>query len=115
MIIVLQDKLRYLREHQELSQKDVADKLGIARTTYNRYETGQHEPDLKTLKALAALFHVTTNYLLEADELESDGLVDLQNFLLHGNYTIFSKFPDARDRKKLVGIVSVMFADEPET
>lgn len=56
--------LKELRTKKGLLQKDVAEKLGIGRTTYVRYETGQFEPDIKTLIRLADIFGVTVDYLI---------------------------------------------------
>ena len=53
----LPDKLRYYRQRAGLLQKEVADRLGIDRNTYSRYESpnrGRY-PEEK-LKALAELY-----------------------------------------------------------
>lgn len=106
------DKLRYLREHQEYTQADAAQKLGIGQTTYNRYERGVYEPDYKTLKKIANFFQVSIDYLLDNDDeilADMDGLVDLNHFLLHGNYTIFARFPKDADRRMLDNIVKAIY------
>lgn len=41
--------------------------LGIGRTTYLKYESGENKPSRK-LKELASLFGVTTDYLLGRDD-----------------------------------------------
>lgn len=41
----------------------MADFLGITRQGYAKYENGQAETDLETLKKLATFFDVTTDYL----------------------------------------------------
>lgn len=56
--------LRSLRENMGLKQKEAAEKLGINQVTYNRYEQGEREPDIKTLMQLAKFYNVTTDYLL---------------------------------------------------
>jgi repressor LexA len=58
--------LKSLREQHGLSQQEVADKLGIDRTTYVKYESGSSKP-VRKLSELAALFGVTTDYLLDND------------------------------------------------
>ena len=45
---MFKDKLRYLREQQELSQADVCQRLGISSSSYSRYECGANEPSLDT-------------------------------------------------------------------
>lgn len=57
-------RLRQLRTSKNLTQKDVAEFLGVDRTTYVKYETGASEPNFETLQKLAAFFGVSTDYLL---------------------------------------------------
>lgn len=59
-------KLRFLREKAGYSQEEVAKILGIGRTTYLKYETGENRPTRK-LNELARLFNVSTDYLLGND------------------------------------------------
>lgn len=65
------ERLRSLREHRNLYQKDVAEALEIDRTTYAKYESGTSEPSFEILKKLAKFFEVTTDYLLEYDLVPS--------------------------------------------
>ena len=86
------EKLRHLRKHQELSQEYVCKCLGISRASYSRYECGTNEPDLQTLKKLAIFFDCTVDYLLEIEgtPADNDKVVDLNDFILNGKYTISS-------------------------
>lgn len=56
--------LKNLRVSNKKTQKEVADFLGIDRTTYVKYEKGQTEPNINNLKKLADYFNVTTDYLI---------------------------------------------------
>lgn len=56
--------IKKLREERNLSQKDVADHLGVTRQAVNSYECGRREPDYQTLIKLADFFTVTVDYLL---------------------------------------------------
>lgn len=56
--------LRTARTSKGMTQEQVAEFLGVHRTTYNRYERGLRTPDLDTISKLASLFEVTTDYLL---------------------------------------------------
>lgn len=102
------EKLRYLRKHQEFTQAEVAERLKINSTTYSKYECGTTEPDMTTLKKLANFFNVSIDYLLENDcQLsDSDNMVDLNNFILYGNYTIDSRCPSKEMRKLLNDVVN---------
>jgi transcriptional regulator with XRE-family HTH domain len=61
---MLSDRIKALRTERKLTQKDIADFLGISRQAYTKYENDQTEPDNKTLGKLAEYFDVTTDYLL---------------------------------------------------
>lgn len=62
-MILFPDRLKRLRKDKKLTQQDMADFLGITRQGYAKYENGQAETDLETLKKLATFFDVTTDYL----------------------------------------------------
>jgi transcriptional regulator with XRE-family HTH domain len=46
------------------TQEDVANKIGVARSTYANWESGKREPDLETAEKLADLFEVSIDYLM---------------------------------------------------
>ena len=50
VILMFKDRLRCLHEHQELSQADVCQSLGISSSSYSRYECGTNKPCLDVLK-----------------------------------------------------------------
>lgn len=57
-------RLRELRVSKKLKQKDLAEFLGLDRTTYAKYETGDSEPTFETIIKLANYYEVTTDYIL---------------------------------------------------
>ena len=111
---MFKDRLRYLREHQELSQAEVCRRIGISASSYSRYECGTNEPNLETLKKLAALFDCTVDYLLEVDGsvADSDKVVDLNDFISNGKFTIASRFPNNRDRKIINSFINAVFKED---
>ena len=58
------EKLLFLREQLYVTQKAVADYIGLSRQAYAHYEFGDRYPDLKTLCKLADFFGVSVDYLL---------------------------------------------------
>lgn len=58
------DVLKNLRNRKGLSQRELADRLKINRSTYARYETSSTQPDYETLKKLAQFHDVTVDYIL---------------------------------------------------
>lgn len=61
---MLGEILKSLRDEKGLKQVDIANFLGVSRTTYTQYETGKSEPDLATVNKLAGFFSVSVDYLL---------------------------------------------------
>ena len=57
-----------LRKKKGLDQRDIADIVGVERSTYGKWETGDSHPPLTKLVDLADLFEVSTDYLLGRDE-----------------------------------------------
>lgn len=55
--------IKHLRESRGLSQEQLADNLGVDRTTIVKYETGASKPT-RNLQKIADYFHVSTDYLL---------------------------------------------------
>lgn len=59
-----QNIFKRLRTSGGLTQVEMAEKLGISRSTIGMYETGAREPDFETLEKIADFFNVDTDYLL---------------------------------------------------
>lgn len=57
-------KMQELRKAKKMSTTDVADAIGIKPRTYLSYETGEREPNLSVINAIADYFDVTVDYLL---------------------------------------------------
>lgn len=65
------ERLLELRRAVGLTQKQVADELGIHSVTYLHYEKDQREPPLDTVMRIAAFYDVTTDYLLGVEQSPS--------------------------------------------
>lgn len=57
-------RLRDLREDHDLSQRQIADYLGMKQPQYNRYERGLRDVPTDVLIKLAVLYNTTTDYIL---------------------------------------------------
>lgn len=53
-----------LREDSDLTQKKIAEYLGIHPNVYRRYEKGVREFPMELIVKLADYYHVSTDYLL---------------------------------------------------
>lgn len=58
------EKLKSLRIEKKLTQKQVADRIGLAISAVSSYESGTRYPSYDVLVKLARIFHVSTDYLL---------------------------------------------------
>lgn len=54
-------RLRYLRKQDGVTQQQLADAIGVAKSTISMYENGLREPDFETLEALADYFNIEMN------------------------------------------------------
>jgi len=72
-------RLKELRNEHGLTQSEVAEKLGIASSTYSNYEQGTRFPDKDNLINLANFYKVSIDYLLgETDnKLSEDKIATL--------------------------------------
>lgn len=90
---MLRDRLKALRAEHGLSQQDLANLLGLERSSVAKYEGRQPvTPSTEVLTQMATLFNVTTDYLLDrADEAKSEELPLEDNVILlsdHGRRII---------------------------
>ena len=60
---ITSERLQALRKARGYAQQDVANLIGVGRTTYLKYENGDNKPTRK-INELARLFQVSTDYLL---------------------------------------------------
>lgn len=70
------EKLKSLRIEKKLTQKQVADRIGLAISAVSSYESGTRYPSYDVLVKLARIFHVSTDYLL--------GMTDTRNVDVNG-------------------------------
>lgn len=57
-------RLKALRTEKSLTQKQVAQRLGVAVSAVSSYESGLRYPPYKALIKLAAMYHVSCDYLI---------------------------------------------------
>lgn len=58
------EKLKDLREDNDLTQQQIADLLGTSQTMYARYERGANELPIRHFVALCKIFNVSADDLL---------------------------------------------------
>ena len=56
--------LKKLREDASISQKALADAIGVSQQSVNKYENHNIEPDIETLIRIADFFETSVDYLI---------------------------------------------------
>ena len=87
------ENLRIARERKGISQKDLAESIGVAKSTYSLYESGNREPGVPTIKKIADVLNVSADELLgikiepttlaahfDGDEYTEDELDEIRQF-----------------------------------
>ena len=73
---MLPERLKLLRLEIKLTQKEIAEKLGISQQAYAVWETGKRNPNQKTLNILSDFFNVSTDYLLGNTDIKNQKQFD---------------------------------------
>ena len=68
---MIANKIKMLRERHNLTQSDLAKKLGLTRSGVNAWEMGISVPSTQYIVELASLFGVSTDYLLDIEKEKS--------------------------------------------
>jgi len=58
------ENIKKLRQQQHMTQKELAERIGISKAMISAYETEMRYPSYDVLIKLATIFNVTTDFLL---------------------------------------------------
>ena len=77
---VFPDRLRQLRMFRDVTQAQLAAAVGITDRACRRYESGENEPTLSVLQAIADFFDVSVDYLMGRDSYwqDSEGRINVR-------------------------------------
>ena len=64
-------RLKQLRIEMDLSQQDLSDELGIARSTISSWEASSRTPEISTISELSDYFNVPIDYLVGKSNMKS--------------------------------------------
>ena len=62
------EKIQWIRESKNITQKEIADYLGIKQQQYARYEKGVNIMPVTYLPKICKYFNVSADYILNLDE-----------------------------------------------
>ena len=71
---MFKDNLIHLRKVQNLTQEEVADKVGVSRQAVAKWECGETVPDIEKCRLLAELFDVSLDSLVNYEPSGSEDL-----------------------------------------
>lgn len=89
------EKLKALRTGQKLTQHQLAERIGVAKSVVSYYESGDRYPSYDVLVRIASIFHTTTDYLLD---ISRDHIVDVSD-LSQEDIAVVRTVADALRRK----------------
>ena len=72
---MLQDNLMMLRNIHRYSQEQIAEKVGVSRQAYAKWENGASVPDIEKCERLAAVYGVTIDSLVKTTKLDGAGVI----------------------------------------
>lgn len=85
-ITFLDQNIRYLRKRLNISQEELANRIGLNRGNIASYENGSAEPKLCNLLKLAHIFRVTISDLTQKDLTQETAYQEAQNgFFIYPN------------------------------
>lgn len=104
--MTLGDKLTMLRKQKNLSQGDLADKIGVSRDAIGKYERGDIMPTADKAKKMADVLGVSLDFLMSDDDkqeaaMDKDMLYRMQEL---------QKLPD-NEKDKITSIIDAFIRD----
>lgn len=88
-------KLKELRTGQKMTQQQLADRIGVAKSVVSYYESGDRYPSYDVLIRIAHIFHTSTDYLLD---FEKERVIDVTG-LSKEDIAVVRTVADALKRK----------------
>lgn len=98
--------LAMLRKKHKLSQKELAKKFNVNQNTVSRWENGDRQIDLETLKALSVFFGVSVDFLLGNESSVPDLPQDANELL-----ALYGKMDD-KFKIRLLSTAYAMLAEQ---
>ena len=89
---MIADRIKDLREKNELTQTALAKKLNVTRSSVNAWEMGISVPSTALIVDIAKLFHISTDYLLgikETSTLDISYLNEKETMLVYSMVEYF--------------------------
>lgn len=72
---MLKDNLVILRNINGYSQEEIAEKIGISRQAYAKWESGKTIPDIEKCAGLAEIYGVSIDSLIKTEKADGIGII----------------------------------------
>lgn len=102
----LGDKITMLRKQKNLSQGDLADKIGISRDAIGKYERGDIMPTADKAKKMADILGVSLDFLM-SDAAKEEALIDKE--MLYRMQEV-QKLPDS-EKNQITSVIDALIRD----
>ena len=103
--------IRTMRLSRNMTQSDLAKKIGQSQSSITMYETGRREPDFETMEALADAFNVPLHTLFpnDSDHASNESYIRIKYDETRTLATGFEKMPKEK-REKLIAFARDYFS-----
>lgn len=105
--MTLGNKITMLRKEKNLSQGDLADKIGVSRDAIGKYERGDIMPTADKAKKIAGILGVSLDFLMN-DKPEQEK-TNIDNDMLNRMQEV-QKLPE-NEKDKIVSIIDAFIRD----
>ena len=93
--------LKELRNEKQITQEELAEKLGVSNRTVSRWETGSNMPDFDVLIELSDFYDVEIREILEGKKIEENSN-SKEELLLIADY-------NNKEKNKLTFMIRILF------
>ena len=100
MIVQTADRIRELREKNDMTQSELAKRLSITRSSVNAWELSLSIPSSKSLPELCKVLHTTSDYLLGMDDTELLSLKYYSDDEREILYRLMRYFDESKEKQK---------------
>jgi transcriptional regulator with XRE-family HTH domain len=105
----LGERIQMLRKQHNLTQLQLADKIGISHTQMARYEIKGVQPPANVLEKLADIFDTSIDYLVRGDKAQKVQS-SLEDAELIKQFKQLDKLPDD-EKKSILKVLSALIRD----
>ena len=86
--------IKEIRKNNNLTQKELADKLGVTYQAVSKWETGLNIPDIAIIRQISKMYNIDINEILDGEKKKKRKYIFIivSILLLKQKYSFFSSF-----------------------